>query len=212
MTLPNIETRDFIAGTSLLFSLWTFYWNVLRGANFVAPPLRWIAFGRLSESNTLVINFPVSITNVGGRTGVIDSFYIEFVNLSTHQTEKFYSWQETILIGTEFKGFGLEMPMPISLKAGESIVKHYVFYPDSLEFMYECGLFRLSLYAYVNGYKNPVKLYERELEIESILAPSPVPGEISLMFSYKLFPTKILKVSDYGADSSAASMIQIVKR
>ena len=53
MTLPNIEARDFIAGMSLLISLLTAYWNVLRGAKFVSPPLRWIVLGRLPESNTL---------------------------------------------------------------------------------------------------------------------------------------------------------------
>jgi len=213
MTLPNIEARDFIAGTSLLISLLTAYWNILRGTKFVSPSLRWIAFGRLPDrTNTLVINFPISITNIGGRTGVIDSFYIEFMNLSTLQTEIFYSWQESILIGQEFKGFGAEMPTPIALKAGESIVKYYIFFPDSLNFMYECGHHKISLYAYVNGYRKPVKLYEQKLEIESILAPSSLPNTIPLLFSYKLLPTKILKVSNYGTDTSTASMIQIAKR
>jgi len=213
MTLPNIEARDFIAGTSLLISLLTAYWNILRGTKFVSPSLRWIAFGRLPDrTNTLVINFPISITNIGGRTGVIDSFYIEFMNLSTLQTEIFYSWQESILIGQEFKGFGAEMPTPIALKAGESIVKYYIFLPDSLDFMYECGHHKISLYAYVNGYRKPVKLYEQKLEIESILAPSSLPNTIPLLFSYKLLPTKILKVSNYGTDTSTASMIQIAKR
>lgn len=212
MTLPNIEARDFIAGTSLLISLVTAYWNILRGVKFVSPPLRWIVFGRLPEANTLVINFPISITNIAGRTGVIDSFYIEFMNLSTLQTETFYSWQERILIDQEFKGFGVEIPTPIALKAGESIVKYYIFFPDSLEFMYECGLHKISLYAYINGYKKPVKLYEQKLEIDSILAPSSLPNTVPLLFSYKLLPTKILKVSNYGTDASATSMIQIAKR
>lgn len=67
IALPNIEARDFIAGTSLLISLFTAYWNILRGAKFVSPPLRWIVFGRLPESHTLVINFPITLTNVGTR-------------------------------------------------------------------------------------------------------------------------------------------------
>jgi hypothetical protein len=72
--------------------------------------------------------------------------------------------------------------------------------------MYECGLYKTSLYAYINGCKKPIKLYEQQLEIDSIVEPS------SLIFSYKLFPTKVLKVSSYGNDTSAASIIEIVKR
>lgn len=78
--------------------------------------------------------------------------------------------------------------------------------------MYVCGLHKVSLYAYVNGRKQPVKLYEQKLDIESVLEPSPFPNTISLLYSYKLFPTKILKVSNYGNNASAMSMIEIVKR
>ncbi len=212
IALPNIEVRDFIAGTSLVISLITAYWNILRSAKFISPPLRWIVFGHLQEHSSLIINFPIAITNIGGRIGVIDSFYIEFTNLSTHQVEKFYAWQENILIGQTFKGFGAEIPTPIALKAGESIIKYYIFYPDSVNFMYVCGLHKVSLYAYVNGRKQPVKLYEQKLDIESVLEPSPFPNTISLLYSYKLFPTKILKVSNYGNNASAMSMIEIVKR
>jgi hypothetical protein len=212
ISLPNIEFRDFIAGTSLLISLITAYWNILRGANFISPRLRWIVFARLPERHTLVINFPVAITNVGSRTGVIDSFYIELKNPSNNQIEKFYAWQESILIGHDFKGFGVAMPTPIALKAGESIVKYYIFFPDSLDFMYTCGLYQISLYAYLSGSKKPIKLYEQKLEIDSVLEPSPFPNTISLIFSYKLLPTNILKVSNYGTDASATSMIEIAKR
>ncbi|MGI2908285.1 hypothetical protein [Tolypothrix sp. VBCCA 56010] len=212
IALPNIEARDFIAGTSLLISLLTAYWNILRGAKFVSPPLRSIVFGRLPESHTLVINFPIVITNIGGRTGVIDTFYVEFKNPSARQIERFYAWQESNLFGQDFKGFGAEIPTPVALKAGESIVKYNIFFPDSLDFMYTCGLHKISLYAYVNGSKKRVKLYEQKLDIDSVLDPSSLPNNIPLLFSYKLFPTKILKVSNYGTDASATSIIQIAKR
>lgn len=212
IALPNIEVRDFIAGTSLLISLLTAYWNILRGAKFVSPPLRWIVFGRLPESHTLVINFPIAITNIGSLTGVIDAFYVEFTNLSARQIERFYAWQESILIGQDFKGFGAEMPTPVALKTGESIVKYYIFFPDSLDFMYTPGLHQISLYAYVNGSNKPVKLYEQKLDIDSVLDPSSLPNTIPLLLSYKLLPTKILKVSNYGTDASATSIIQIAKR
>jgi hypothetical protein len=212
IALPNIEARDFIAGTSLLISLFTAYWNILRGAKFVSPPLRWIVFGRLPESHTLVINFPITLTNVGSRTGVIDSFYIEFTNLSTRKIERFYAWQESILIGENFKGFGAEMPTPVALKSGESIVKYYIFFPDSLDFMYTCGLYKISLHAYVNGRNKSVKLYEQKLDIDSVLELSPFSNTIPLIFSFKLLPTKILKVSNYGTNASATSMIEIAKR
>ncbi len=201
-----------MSGTSLLISFLTAYWNILRGAKFVSPPLRWIALGRMPETHTLVINFPISITNVGGRTGVIDSFYVDFSSLSTHKSERFYAWQEGILVGQNFKGFGAEIPAPVALKAGESVVKYYVFSPDTLNFMYECGFYKISLYAYVNGGGKPVKLYEQQLEIDSVVEPSSIPNTISLIFSYKLLPTKVLKVSNYGTDTSAASVIEIVKR
>ena len=210
MIPQNLEVRDFIAGTSLLISLLTAYWNILRSAKFVSPPLRWIAFARLPESHTLVINFPISITNIGGRTGVIDSLYIELMNLSTCQIERFYCLQEG-LISQDFKGFGTEISTPIALKAGEGIVKYYVFWPHSLDFMYECGLYKISLYAYVNSYKKPVKLYEQKLEIESILEPSPLLNIIPFLYSFQLFPTEILKVSTYGADRSIESMLRIAK-
>lgn len=210
--LPNIEVRDFIAGTSLAISLITAYWNILRSAKFVSPPLRWIVLGHLQEPSCLIINFPIAITNIGSRTGVIDSFYIEFTNLSTHQVERFYAWQESILIGQAFKGFGEEIPTPIALKSGESIIKYYIFFPDSVGYMYTCGLHKVSLYAYVNGRKQPVKLYEQKLDIDSILEPSSFANTISLLYSYKLIPTKILKVSNYGNKASAMSMIEIVKK
>jgi hypothetical protein len=158
INLPVLETRDFIAVISLFISVLTAYWNIFRGFRFRTPSLRWIAFFRLPD-NTIIINFPISITNIGGRTGVIDSFYFDFTNLSTLQTERFYSWQETILVGQEFKGFTAQIPMPIALKAGESTVKYYVFTPDSLDFGYECGQYRLTLYAYINGYRKPKELY-----------------------------------------------------
>ncbi|MEH2365997.1 hypothetical protein [Nostoc sp.] len=212
ITLPNIEVRDFIAGTSLAISLFTAYWNILRSAKFVSPPLRWIVFGHLQEPSSLIINFPIAITNIGSRTGVIDSFYIEFTNLLTQQVERFYAWQESILIGQTFKGFGAEIPTPTALKSGESIIKYYIFFPDSVDFMYICGLHKISLYAYVNGRKQPVMLYEQKLDIDNVLEPSPFPNTISLLYSYKLLPTKILKVSNYGSNASAMSMIEIVKR
>lgn len=201
-----------MSGTSLCISLFTAYWNILRGAKLVSPPLRWIALGRMPETHTLVINFPISITNVGSRTGVVDSFYVDFSSLSTRKFERFYAWQEGILIGQNFKGFGEEIPTPVALKAGESIVKYYIFCPDTLDFMYECGLYKISLYAYVNGGRKPVKLYEQQLEIDSVVEPSSMPNTISLIFSFKLLPTKVLTVSNYGTDASTASVIEIVKR
>ncbi|MBH8574559.1 hypothetical protein I8752_16315 [Nostocaceae cyanobacterium CENA369] len=212
IALPSIEARDFIAGTSLLISLFTAYWNIMRGAKFVSPPFRWIVFGRLPESHTLIINFPIAITNIGSRTGVIDAFYIEFTNLSTLKNERFYAWQESILIGQNFKGFGMEMPTPIALKSGESIVIYYVFFPDSLDFMYTCGLHKISLHAYINGCKKPIKFYEQKLDIDSVLEPSLLSDTISLLYSYKLIPTNILRVSNYGTEASATSIIQIAKK
>lgn len=212
LSFPNLEIRDFLLGISLLISLLTAYWNILRGAKFVSPPLRWIALGRMPEAHTLVINFPVSITNIGGQTGVIDSFYIELSNLSSRECERFYAWQEGILIGQNFIGFGAEIPAPIALKNGESIVKYYIFCPDNLDFMYECGLYKISLCAYVNGSDKPIKLYEQQLEFESIVEPSLLPNMVSVIFSYKLFPTKVLKVSNYGTSISTSSIIEIVRR
>lgn len=212
LALPNLEARDFIASASLLISVMTAYWNILRGSKYVSPPLRSIVFGLLPESHTLVINFPVAITNIGNRTGVIDSFYIDFTNLVTRKVGRFYAWQESILIGQQFKGFGIEIPTPVPLKAGESIVKYYIFLPDCLDFMYTCGVYKLSLYAYVNGRKKPIKLYQQKLEIDTVLEPSQYPNTIPLIFSYNLFPKETLKVSSYGTNvSSLASMIEIVK-
>lgn len=91
LALTTVEVRDFIAGTSLLISLLTAYWNILRGPKCVSPPLRWITLGLLPKSHTLIINFPVAITNIGSRTGVIDSFYMDFTNLSTLRVERFYA-------------------------------------------------------------------------------------------------------------------------
>lgn len=121
LALPKVEVRDFIAGTSLLISLLTAYWNILRGPKYVSPPLRWIVFGLLPEAHTLIINFPVAITNIGSRTGVVDSLYIDFTNFLTRKSERFYAWQEGVLVGQDFKGFGVERPTPVSLKAGESV-------------------------------------------------------------------------------------------
>ena len=210
IALPKIEAKDLIASTSLLISLFTAYWNILRGAKFVSPPLRWIAFGRL-PNHTLLINFPIAITNTGSITGVIDAFYIELTNLSNRQTERFYAWRENILVGQEFNYSQAEIPTPIALKSGESVVKYYVFYPNSLNFMYVCGLHKISLYAYVNPSEKPVKLYDQKLDIDSVLNPSSLPNEISLLFSYNLIPTKILRVSNYGVEASVASMIQIAR-
>lgn len=212
LALPTVDIRDFIAISSLLISLFTAYWNILRGSKFVSPPLRWIVFGLLPGDNTLVINFPVAITNIGSSTGVIDSFYINLNEVATGRTERFYAWQEGKLIGQEFKGFGMEMPTPISLKAGESTVKYYTFLPDSLDFMYECGIYKLSLHAYLSGCRKAITLYEQRLEIDSVLQPSPYSNAIPIIFSYNLIPKKILKVSNYGNSASAASMIQIAKR
>ncbi|WP_138506767.1 hypothetical protein [Nostoc sp. PA-18-2419] len=211
IALVNIEPKDFIAGTSLLISLFTAYWNILRGAKFVSPPLRWITFGRL-PNQVLIINFPISITNIGSLTGVIDAFYIEFRNLSSRQSQKFYAWKESILVGQEFNYSQPEIPTPIALKSGESVVKYYVFYPDSLDFMYACGLHTISLYAYVNNSQKPVKLYDKKLDIDSVLNPSSFSNEIPLLFSYNLIPTKILRVSNYGAEAPMMSMIQIARK
>ncbi|MFN6477067.1 hypothetical protein [Nostoc sp. DedQUE07] len=210
IVLPKIEARDLIASTSLLISLFTAYWNILRGAKFVSPPLRWITFGRL-PNHTLLINFPISITNIGSITGVIDAFYIEFTNLSNHKYERFYAWKESILIGQEFNYSQPEIPTPIALRSGESVVKYYVFHPDSLDFMYECGLHKISLYACINPSQKSVKLYEQNLNIDSVLNPSTLPNEISLLFSYNLIPTKILRVSNYGVEASVRSIIHIAK-
>lgn len=104
------------------------------------------------------------------------------------------------------------MPTPVSLKAGESVVKYYIFFPDSLDFMYTCGDYEISLHAYLSGQKKPIKLYEQKLEIDSVIEPSQLPNTISLIFSYNLIPKKILKVSSYGTKASSVSMIEIVKR
>jgi hypothetical protein len=210
INLPSIEFRDFILGMSFLISVLTAYWNILRGAKFISPPLRQILFARIGQSQNLVVNFPVSITNTGNRTGVIDSLYLELMNLSTRQVEKFYSWQEGGIGALFTQPFWENIAKPITLKSGESIVNFYTFFPDSPDFIYECGLHTISLYAYINGYRKPIKLYNRKLEIDSIPAPNS-PTEISMLSSYKLLPTEILKVSDYGNISSEASIIQIAK-
>lgn len=176
-------------------------------ARFISPPLRQILLARITQSHTLFINFPVSITNIGSQTGVIDSLYIELTNLSTRQTEKFYSWKE----GSIYDSLSEELenlPKPIALKAGEGIVRFYTFCPHSLDFMYECGLYTISLYAYVNG--KPIKLYKQKLQFDSIVVPNS-PDQISSLHSYMLFPMKIFRVSDYGNITSGVSTIQIYK-
>lgn len=199
LPLRNLEIRDFVSGasllvsgTSLLVSLFTAYWNILRGAKLVSSPFRWVALTRIHQTHTLIINFPISITNIGSQTGIIDCFYIDFLNLLTHDIQRFYAWQEGPLVGQNAKEFREEIPVPIALKAGESIIKYYSFCPHNLNFMYECGLHKISLYAYLNSGKKPVKLYERQLEIESIVEPG------ATIYSYKLLPTDVLKVSNYN--------------
>lgn len=212
VSFPNIEVRDFISIASLTISILTAYWNILRGSKFRSPPLRFIVLARWPGSNTCILNFPVSLTNIGGRTGVIDSLYADFINLPTRHTERFYCWQEALLVRQDFKGVNAEVPTPIALKAGESVVKNYIFFPDSLDFMYERGRYKLILYANVSGYRKPIKLYEQMLDIKSIVAPSSHPDEIPFIWSYKLSPTEILEVSDYGNSVSPPSVIQVVNR
>lgn len=212
ITKRNMEIKDYISIIALLISVFTFYRNVLRGPRYVSPPMRWLALGFIPGSTTLVVNFPIAITNIGSQTGVVDSFYIELINLISKKTEKFYAWQEGILTDPNFKGFGLEMPTPVALKAGEGAVKHYIFSPDSLEFMYVPGTYKIIVYAYLDNKKRPIKLSQQELEIVDILEPSPIPNTIALLFSYNLFPKKVLKISSYGTKTSSVSLIEVVRR
>ncbi len=209
--LPDIDLRDLASVTSLIISILTAYWNILRGAKYVSPPLRQIILALLPPSNTVVINFPIAITNTGSCSGVIDSFYVELSNLSTSKSERFYAWQEGMLQALKgVSGFGAEIPNPVSLKAGESTVRYYTFVPDSPDFMYTLGRYRLSLYACLGGRKKALKLYEQLLDIESVLQPQTHQRLIPVISSFNLLPKKILKVSNYGNDTTAP-MIQIVK-
>lgn len=211
LTFPSIDIRDFLSISSLIISAFTLYWNILRGVHYVSPPLRWIIFGLLPQSNTLVINFPIAITNIGSCSGVIDSFYIELMELSTSKTERFYAYHEGKITGQELNGFGMEVPMPVSLKAGESTVKHYTFVPSSPGYVYTCGLHKLSLYAYPSGNKKIIKLYQQILDIESVLEPQPYQNIIPIIWSYNLFPKKILKISNYGNNAQLPSIIETAK-
>lgn len=92
---------EFISGLSLVVSLASFaasgitiYLNFFRKPKYVSPPIRWIAFGLWhngNNENTLLINIPIVATNIGGNTGVIDSFYIDLISLSTQEKERFYA-------------------------------------------------------------------------------------------------------------------------
>jgi hypothetical protein len=216
MNLPNIKPTDFIPYTSLLsllISLLSAYWNILRRAKFISLPFREIRFAPITQSSSLVINFPISITNIGGQIGVIDSLYIELTNLSTCQTEKFYCWKEgtfdslltMININPSIYRRLEIIPNPIALKNGESTANYYTFAPHSVDFIYECGLHTISLYAYINGRRKPIKLYTRKLEIDSIVAPN------FMIHSYMLLPTEILLVSTYGNIASETSIRHLRK-
>lgn len=208
-----MKTSDLLALTSLLISGFTAYWTLLRGPKYISPPLRYIAFGLIPVSNTvlgsistLVINFPIAMTNVGGQTGVIDSFYFELTNLATLQAERFYAWQEgKLATGQGFSLSRQDTPTPVSLRAGESVVKHYIFISDSLDFRYTRGSYKISVYAYLNSEKKPIKLSKQELEIETVLEPNSNPNIMPYVYSYNLFPKKILKLSNYGTTTSPAS-------
>jgi len=183
---------------SLLISAFNAYWTLLRKPKYVSPSIRWIAFGLLPPDNTLVINFPITITNVGSQTGVIDSFYVELTNSVTLQAERFYASQEGKITPQQPIYIGWDRPIPVSLKAGESDVKNYIFYPDSLDFNHTKGPYMISLYAYLNGNKKPIWLFDQALDFKDVLRPRPDQNFMPCMYSFNLYPKKILVVSHYG--------------
>jgi hypothetical protein len=197
-----MEIRDYITGGSFVVSITSLiistYWNILRGAKYLSPPIRLVVFGLLPIKNIPIINLPITITNTGGNTGVIDSFYIDIISLSNNKKERFYAWQEGKLIEPNFQGFKQDIPTPVSLKPGESILKYYIFYPDSQQATYSKGLYKLVVYALCGSGRKPIKLSEQKLEILEVVEPSKIDGVIPIIFSFNLCYKEVLQVSTFG--------------
>ncbi|MBD2060489.1 hypothetical protein H6F88_31600 [Oculatella sp. FACHB-28] len=208
----QLVITSLISGTSLLISLFTAYWNILRGPKYVSPPPRWIVFGLLPESNTLIINLAFTIGNTGSRAGVVDSFYIELTSYNSQESEIFYAWQEGNILGQDLLVFSPNIPISTFIKAGESMTRHYTFFPDHLGFTLRKGYYKLSLYAFLPFKKKPIKLSEQKLEIEELLEPNQIMNSIPTIVSFNLCPKEILKVSSYGNSSLPPSIIEIVRR
>jgi hypothetical protein len=211
-----MELKEYIGVVSLLISCaslsisaFNAYWGLLRGPKYIGPPLRWIAFGRLPESGILIINFPVTVTNIGSRTGVIDAFSMELLNARTNEKQTFYAWQDKNLLSDDFTGFKPDIPSPCVLKPGESLIRHYIFFPNSTDFMYTPDVHSVSLYVHT-GYEKRMKLYEQEIEIKDVVEPISLPNQVSLIYSFNLFPKQRFIVSNYGTSpSKMPSIIQL---
>lgn len=208
-----MEIRDYFIAGSFIVSIATFYWNTLRGAKYISPPVRWIRFALLREENkiTPIVDLPITITNIGGRSGVIDSFCFDLINLSNQKMERFYAWQEGRLEESVQRGFGIDIPTPISIKPNESIVRHYIFYPDSPQPIYEKGFYKIKIYAAPSNQRKLIKLSEQKLNILDVLEPVENPNIIPMIFSFNLFPKKVLIVSNYGRDPKRSQIIEEIK-
>ncbi|XHX78277.1 MAG: hypothetical protein RBJ76_28260 [Stenomitos frigidus ULC029] len=170
MKMP-LDIKDYIAITASLLALFlTLYWNIWRGAAYRSAPLRSMLISLYQNTDIPFINLPLVISNVGGKTGVIDSLYAELTRQPTKKTGKksraiFYAVAEERLSRTSPQPALEEELISFSIQPGESAIRYYTFAPGSLEFRVERGLYQLVIYAITIGRNKPVKLVEQSLNV-----------------------------------------------
>lgn len=165
----TITTITFSA-TSLLISIFTFYWNILRKAEFAKTFITRIILshweGNGSNAMLSYIYLSVPIFNTGAKTAVVNTLYAELVNLLTKEKIAFYAFREGE-ISIENPDPPGQIIIPFSIKPNEGVVKSLAFipYPVTVERLeYQEGLYEVSVFLILESTK-PKRLIQQRIDI-----------------------------------------------
>lgn len=201
-----MEIKDFVtlffSALSVAISSFTFYWNIVRDVKFVKTFIIRVTFSYLEAVKPLSGTLPyiyldLPIINIGSRTGVINTIYIELINSSTGKKYTFPAFREGE-VSIQNGDVPSQIIIPFSVKPNEGIIKHITFLhiPEKFDFSYQEGKHKLKVYAILASRKPKHELLTEQ--IVDIKGGGSIHGFSENKFILQgsvPFPTKIITVS-----------------
>jgi hypothetical protein len=123
-----------VSSIALLFSVYSVYETSLRRPDlrvFVPPVIQYAS--PYQNSNFEVFEIPLTITNVGARSGAILSFELEVTNPRRKETKHFYAAEIGRWTMTNAKAGNFRRFTPLALPGKSSLSDSLLFYPPREE-------------------------------------------------------------------------------
>lgn len=183
-----MEVKDYLALSfslcALLISAFTLYRNFLRGSKYRKIPIHFIEFSYTPDGMRQLINLPIVITNIGGKTGVIYGFSIKLIRI--REKEEVISFTQ---LGEKVSEKTVKRIQPFAVKPAESYLKDYIFEAENLWNSYEKGRYEFQIYCHS---ESGVRLLTTQ---KICFKELPTKDGSLIVYGSTLIPQKVLEVA-----------------